>query len=635
MKSFFYALLAIISMLCLSSALKQDPIKREIKRYTAQQFLDTQSFIGGSFNADETKIYYTSDASGVFNIYARDISTGTVEQLTYSKDKAYLFIDTFLNDNRLLFSADGNGDELSHIWMRDVDGAVRDLTPFPKAHCEFYKWSHNKDRFYFGCNSRDPRFMDLYEIETATLEPKLILENTIGWDFGTISPDNRLVALSKEHSAASRDLYLYNIEEKTLSLLIPHDNDTINSPSEFSKDSRELYFMTDQGRDFGYLKKYRINDQSIETAYTFDWDIVGFYISHHGRYHTVLINADSQSKLVIYDQETQDRVELPAFPVGDIQWVDISRSEKQMIVSVNGSKAPTNLFLYDFESKNCQQLTQSLSKSIDPDDLVQAEIIRYRSYDGKEIPALFYKPKLTIASGKVPALIWVHGGPGGQSTDNYSYLIQYLVNHGYAILAVNNRGSSGYGKEFFRAADRLHGEADLDDCVAAKQFLASTGIIDSDKIGIIGGSYGGYMTLAALAFRSNAMAVGIDIFGVSNWIRTLSSIPDWWEVHRNTLYQKIGNPVDDYDYLHSISPLFHANKICKPLLVIQGANDPRVLKIESDQIVEAVINNKIPCEYVIFDDEGHGFMKKSNRQKAAESILQFLNTYLPTAANEK
>ena len=196
------------------------------------------------------------------------------------------------------------------------------------------------------------------------------------------------------------------------------------------------------------------------------------------------------------------------------------------------------------------------------------------------------------------------------------------------MLAVNNRGSSGYGKTFFQLDDLKHGEDDLLDCVEAKKFLASTGTVDEDRIGIIGGSYGGYMVLAALTFQPEEFAVGVDLFGISNWVRTLESIPAWWEAFREALYKELGNPATDMEYLRRISPIFHADKITKPLMVLQGANDPRVLKIESDEIVEAVRKNNVPVEYVIFDDEGHGFRKKENRIKGYSAILKFLDQYL-------
>lgn len=299
-----------------------------------------------------------------------------------------------------------------------------------------------------------------------------------------------------------------------------------------------------------------------------------------------------------------------------------------MLLSVHGDRTPANFYLYDIAKKSSYKLTASLSPDIDPKDLVDAEVIRFPSYDGMPIPALYYKPHGINEGNKAPAMILVHGGPGGQSIKRYDYLIQFLVNHGYAVLAVNNRGSSGYGKSFFKAADLKHGEADLDDCIWAKKFLISTGHIDENKIGIMGGSYGGYITLAALAFRPHEMALGVDIYGVSNWIRTLKSLPAWWESERDILYKKIGNPYTQSAYLESISPLFHAKNIVKPLLVIQGANDPRVLKVESDQIIEEVSKNGTPCQYIVFEDEGHGFSKKQNKLQVANSILDFLDKYL-------
>ena len=229
---------------------------------------------------------------------------------------------------------------------------------------------------------------------------------------------------------------------------------------------------------------------------------------------------------------------------------------------------------------------------------------------------------------QVPALVWVHGGPGGQSRTGYNANIQYLVNHGYAVLAVNNRGSSGYGKTFFHMDDRKHGEVDLQDCVLARKYLESLTWIDKDLIGILGGSYGVYMVAAALTFEPEAFEVGIDIFGVTNWVRTLKSIPPWWESFRESLYAELGDPAQDEERLHRISPLFHAKNITKPLLVIQGKNDPRVLKVESDELVEIVKSNGVPVVYIVFDDEGHGFKNKANRITAAKAYRDFLDRYL-------
>jgi len=217
----------------------------------------------------------------------------------------------------------------------------------------------------------------------------------------------------------------------------------------------------------------------------------------------------------------------------------------------------------------------------------------------------------------------------GNQDWGYNGLIQFLVNHGYAVLRVNNRGSSGYGKTFYKMDDLKHGDVDLKDCIASKNFLAKTDVIDMEKVGIIGGSYGGYMVMAALAFAPEEFDVGVNIFGVTNWLRTLKSIPPYWESFREALYAELGNPFsDDSTRLYNISPLFHAKNVTKPLIVLQGANDPRVLQIESDEMVAAVKSNNVPVEYVIFNDEGHGFVKTENKIDGHGKIKIFLDRYL-------
>jgi dipeptidyl aminopeptidase/acylaminoacyl peptidase len=287
--------------------------------------------------------------------------------------------------------------------------------------------------------------------------------------------------------------------------------------------------------------------------------------------------------------------------------------------------------VHDFGGTNLTRLTNSMNPEIDAQDLVDSQVVRFKSFDGMVIPSIFYKPHSATPQRKAPALVWVHGGPGGQTTKGYSAVIQYLVNHGYVVLGINNRGSSGYGKTFFAADDQKHGKEPLWDCVEGKKYLASLPYVDPNRIGIIGGSYGGYMVLAALAYKPEEFAVGVDIFGVANWVRTLESIPSWWEAQRTALYAEMGDPAKQKDMLTEISPVFHADKIRKPLLVLQGANDPRVLKAESDDMVAAVKKNNVPVEYIVFPDEGHGFTKKKNQIEGYGAVLRFLDKYLKSA----
>jgi dipeptidyl aminopeptidase/acylaminoacyl peptidase len=302
-----------------------------------------------------------------------------------------------------------------------------------------------------------------------------------------------------------------------------------------------------------------------------------------------------------------------------------------MAFYVNGDTSPANLFVLDLATMKPLQLTSALNPKIRSQDLVEGEVVRYESFDGLDVPAILYRPWAASPTAKVPALVWVHGGPGGQSRHGYNADIQHLVNHGYAILAVNNRGSSGYGKKFFHLDDRNHGEGDLQDCIFGRKYLAGLDWIDAAKVGIIGGSYGGYMVTAALALTPDAFEAGVDIFGVTNWLRTLQSIPPWWAAFRDSLYAEMGDPATDEPRLRKISSLFHAHNIVKPLMVVQGKNDPRVLQVESDEIVAAAKKNGAPVEYIVFPDEGHGFIRKENRVTSAAGIVKFLDTHLKGA----
>ena len=375
--------------------------------------------------------------------------------------------------------------------------------------------------------------------------------------------------------------------------------------------------------------KYALETGEKEKVAEKKWDINAFYFTHNGRYQVTFANEDAKNVMYVTEVATGKAVEFPDFGGKEISSADFSRDESMAILNVTGSNVPRNVYSYNLETKEYHQLTDVLTEDIKADDLVSAQVIRYKSFDGLEIPAIYYQPKQAAKDAKVPALVWVHGGPGGQSTQAYRPVIQYLVNHGYAILAVNNRGSSGYGKSFYKMDDQNHGDKDLKDCIAGKDWLKQQDVIDPEKIGIIGGSYGGYMTMAALTYAPEEFEVGVNIFGVTNWLRTLKSIPPWWESFKEALYLEMGDPnTADSVRLRKISPLFHTENVTKPLIVLQGAQDPRVLKVESDEIVEGVRKNGVPVEYVLFEDEGHGFVKKENQIEAYGRVLSFLDKYL-------
>ncbi|MBI3283963.1 MAG: S9 family peptidase [Burkholderiales bacterium] len=606
----------------------QKVAKQAHQRYSIEQFMATTSISGASFSPDEKQILFNSNESGIFNAYTIDVKGGKPVPLTKSTSDSTYAVSYFYTDNRILFTRDKGGDENNHLYVRELDGTEKDLTPGDKLKADFAGWNADGSAFYVSSNERDPKFFDLYRYDAKTYARSLLYTNEKGMSPDSVSNDGKWIALSKTNTTADSDIYLYNTQTRQSTHITPHQGIASHRISDFDPDSRRLFFVSNAGGEFNSLRTYDLASGATAVHETAGWDLVGTHFSRDGRYRVSIVNQDGSTAVRVVEGQDEKPLSLPKLPGGEMRGITFSASGKLMAFYVNGDRSPNNLHVYDFKSKQTRQLTQSLSKEINPDDLVDAEVVRFKSFDGAVIPSIFYKPKGADVNAKVPAVVYVHGGPGGQTRRGYNSQIQYLVNHGYAVLGINNRGSSGYGKSFNTADDRKHGREPLWDCVEAKSYLASLGYIDPARIGIMGGSYGGYMTLAALAFRPEAFKVGIDIFGVSNWLRTLESIPPYWEEMRKALYAEVGDPARDKDYLIATSPLFHAKEIRKPLMVIQGANDPRVLKAESDEIVEAVKKNQVPVEYVVFGDEGHGFSKKKNQAEANAKILKFLDQYL-------
>lgn len=616
-------------------AVAQTDESKPTPEYSIEQFLKTVSYGGSSFSPDKTKILVNNDRTGIPNVYSVSIADKKETQLTESKVDAIRSLGYFPDSERFLYTADQGGNELNHVYIRNLDGTTKDLTPGEKLKASFEGWSSDDKSFYVSTNERNEKYFDTYRYDAKTLERKLVFKNEDGYQLGAISNDGKKFALGKVANRNDSDTFLFDVDTGEIKKITEHTGDINYQPQDFSPDDKSLFLVTDKGHDFGYLVKYDLESGKQAEVFKTKWDVVGAGFSKKGNYFLVAVNEDSQTALNVFKYPAMTKVELPKIKDAAIGSFGMSSDEKHVAMYGTSGRMPSDLFYVDFEKlTEPKQLTRSLNEEISPEHLVDGKVVRFKSFDGLEVPGILFKPHQASAENKCPALVWVHGGPGGQSRIGYRGLIQYLVNHGYVVYAINNRGSSGYGKKFEQLDNRNHGKNDLMDCVSSKKMLIDTGYVDKDRIGIIGGSYGGYMTLAALTFKPDEFEVGVDIFGVANWHRTVQNIPPWWESMRESLQKELGD-FNDEEYFKSISPLFHAKNIKKPLLVLQGANDPRVLKVESDEMVAEVKKNGVPCEYIIFDDEGHGFRKKENQLKGYKSILDFLDEYLKGEKPEK
>jgi dipeptidyl aminopeptidase/acylaminoacyl peptidase len=600
---------------------------REVRQYTVAQLYENDHYSGASFSHDNSRVLVSSNGSGVFNAYAVPVAGGEPEALTSSTTDAIFAASFFPDDDRLLYSSDQGGNELSHVYVREADGTATDLTPGENLKASVAGWAGDDRSFFVQSNERDPQVFDLYEYQADGYARTPFYRNDGAYQPGPISRDKRYLALVKVYSTSNTDIFLYDRQSGATTDLTAHESDVSNTPMDFTPDGSGLLFVSDEGREFAALKRLDLATGEATTLFGPDWDVLGARYSNSGKYLVVSTNEDAEIRTRVYDAATMDEVTLRGVPEGLVRGMQLSRDDAWVAFYNTDGSAPDDLWAGRMDAAP-QRLTDALGPEVRRADLVEPEHVRFASYDGLEIPGLLYTPHQVSAAAPAPAIVMVHGGPGGQAQVGYSPITQALVNHGYVVFDINNRGSSGYGKTFFRMDDQRHGEADLGDVVASKDMLVATGYVDSARIGIMGGSYGGYMVLAALTLQPDEFAVGVEGFGISNWLRTLASIPPWWESFREALYEEMGNPVTDSARLRRISPLFNAGKIKVPLMVLQGANDPRVLQVESDEIVNAARANGVPVEYIVFPDEGHGFLKKENEIRGYTAVLEFLDTYL-------
>src|SRR2546425_554109 len=538
----------ILLLLALPSAIPSAAVAqrarpvRPVPRYTIEQFMNTTSMVGASFSPDERAILVTSNQSGVFNAYEIPAAGGKPEARTHSTTDGIFTVGYLPHDRRVLYLQGAGGNENDHLYLLDTTGTARDLTPGDSLKAVFVDWTGDDSSFYYATNGRDRRFFDVYEMPVATLTPRLVFRDTVGYQVAAISSDRHWMALQRPLTTQNSEMYLRDMQTGEVRHLSPHAGDVQYNPQAFSPDGKYLYYTTDEGSEFAWLARYDLATGRRDTVERPSWDVDFAYFSKHGKYLVAGINADARTEIRLYEAATHRRVTLPRVPMGEIRGVQISPSERSMALYVNGSRAPSNLYVLDLGTAALRRLTQNLSPDVDPANLVEAQVVRFPSYDGLAIPSLLYRPLQASAADRAPAALWIHGGPGGQSRVGYSPFLQYLANHGYVVLAVNNRGSGGYGKTVDKLDDQRHGEADLNDLVWAKRYPGTPGYVDTSRRAGAGRDRRGSLPASAVTSRPDAFAAGVDFFGISNWVRTMRSIPAGGEAVRQGPYCQPGGP---------------------------------------------------------------------------------------------
>jgi dipeptidyl aminopeptidase/acylaminoacyl peptidase len=534
------------------------------------------------------------------------------------------------DDQHVLFMQDIGGDENWHIYSVNLaSGAIKDLTPFPNIQAQPVATDIKyPNEILAQMNQRDPRLMDLYRINIATGELKLVGENPgniVGW-----LPDNEFKARAAQAATADGgfELLVRDTETDPFRTLVTWGPDEDGQPYGFTPDGQSLYIGDSRESNVTRLKTINIKT-GAESVLAEDPRVdLGSVMAHPTKYHVqaVSFNYDRDRWQVIDKEIEADLAALEQIADAEFSIVARDRADKTWLVAVDADVAPTKYYTYNRDSKKSEFLF-SVRPELEKHTFSPMKFVEITTSDGLTLPCYLTLP-VGVDPKNLPMVLNVHGGPWARDEWGFNPEVQWMANRGWAVLQVNFRGSTGFGKAFVNAGNNQWGDKMQDDLTEAVQWAVKQGYADPSKVAIYGGSYGGYATLAGAAFTPELYACGVDIVGPSNIMTLIASVPPYWEPLLKLFHHRVGDPAADSARLHEQSPLFSADKIRIPLLIGQGANDPRVKQAESEQIVAALKANEQYVEYVVYPDEGHGFARPENRLDFYGKSEKFMNKYL-------
>jgi dipeptidyl aminopeptidase/acylaminoacyl peptidase len=584
-----------------------------------------------SFSHDEKLVAYLSDEGGRADVWVQPIAGGAATQITHVKGFVQGLAFSPAAD-KLVYTADIGGDELPHLFLTDSKGtAPRDIAPNQPAgrRTDFFEWADDGKTFLYLSSVRDEKYLDLYEYDVASGKSERLWESSGKLSLAATSRDHRRFIITERLSDQDTNLYVVERGAKDKqTLLTPHKGEVIFQASDLSRDAKTLYYTSNADREFNALFAMDLATHASKPVAQPDWDVEEAGFTHAWKYFFYGVNADGSHKLEVKDAQTMKPVTLPAPPAGGA-WVPLgaSRTDRYLGARVQGDGAPTAPYVLDLQAGTARRIIDPLPSTLREHKMIVGELVHVPSFDGKTVPAFLYKPE---GAGPFPAVIDVHGGPTSQSRREFSGIRQYLLSKGYVVLVPNVRGSTGYGKTYTRLDNHDLGGGPLKDVIACKKWLIKEAHADAGKVVVMGGSYGGYMALAAATFAPTEFAANVDYFGVSDLKTLVESFPAYWATDAEFIYKKFGNPKDPADakYQHDRSPIHYVDKIVRPLLVVQGDRDARVKKDQSDRIVAALEKRKVPVHYLVLTDEGHGFSKNENLLAAYRATDRFLDRYI-------
>ena len=564
------------------------------------------------------------------NVFVEKIGSGKAVRVTSAKERDISGY-AWKGDNRIVYIQDTGGDENYRLYAVGVDGSnPKDLTPFEKVRAQIIdRLERNENEILVGLNKRLPRVFDVYRINVNTGEMQMVAENPGNYTGWSTDWDGKLRIALTTDGVNNTLMFRNNETEKFAPVITTTFRETI-SPLVFTPDNKQLYVATNIGRDKTAIVKYDVETKKeIEKIYEHpEVDVTNLLTSRKRRVITGVAYVTDKQNYQFFDKDRADlQKDLERRLAGyEVRLAGCNLDEDKCLVRTFTDRSLGSYYFYDRKAKDLRKLAD-VSPWLNDQDLVPMKPITYQSRDGLTIHGYLTLPK-GVPARNLPVVVNPHGGPWARDVWGYNPEVQFLANRGYAVLQMNFRGSTGYGRKFWEASFKQWGKAMQDDITDGVQWLIKQGIADPKRIGIYGGSYGGYATLAGVTFTPDLYAAAVDYVGVSNIFTFIESFPPYWKPYLEMVYEMVGHPEKDKDLLTAASPVFHSKNIKVPLLIAQGANDPRVKKAESDQMVAALKARGIEVPYIVKSNEGHGFSNEENRFEFYRAMEEFLGKHL-------